>query len=210
MGIPAPAGVAPNPTPPAGDRANAVITGQFTGVGPSPPICIYGAFNVALWATTVATLTTVAGSGAATVNSAVGLAAGQPINSVNVPEGTTVGALGGTNVTLGFPSNENQGEVLAGADAAAQFGGAVWAGSVQLERSFDGGKTWIICGVGGAGQGAIYTGAGLNGQALSIVAGEPEKGVLYRLNCTALASGTPYYRISASGLAAMAWGVPGN
>ena len=83
-----------------------------------------------------------------------------------------------------------------------------WGGSVQLERSFDGGMTWLICGVGGAGQGAIYTGVAQAGVPVSVVASEPERGVLYRLNCTAYVSGTINYRLSVSGLAAMAWGVP--
>lgn len=210
MGIPAPAGVGAAGTAPAGDQANAVVQGQITAIGPTPCFAIYGAFNFAIWAVTVATLTTVANSAAATVNSATGLAVGQPVNGANVPAGTTIGALSSTNVTLAFPAGVTAAQVVAGADAAAQFGQAAWAGTVQLERSFDGGKTFLVCGVGGAGQSAIYTGAVQNGNAVSVAASEPEKGVLYRLNCTAYTSGTPYYRISASGLSAMAWGVPGN
>lgn len=83
-----------------------------------------------------------------------------------------------------------------------------WSGVVSIERSFDGGTTWLIVGVGGAGQGAIYTGSTLAGQAVSIVAAEPEKGVLYRVNCSTFTSGTINYRISTTGLAAISWGVP--
>jgi hypothetical protein len=86
---------------------------------------------------------------------------------------------------------------------------SAWTGSVQLERSFDGGVTPLICGIGGAGQPAIYSGATLAGNPVNVVASEPELGMLYRLNCTALSAGAPLnYRLSASGLAAMAWGVP--
>lgn len=210
MGIPAPAGVGATGTPPDGDKANAVVQGQFAGVGPSPCFAFYGAFNFAIWATTVATLTTTAGSLAATVNSATGLVVGQPVNSANVPAGTTIGAIAGTDITLAIPSNELAASVVAGADAAAQFGFATWVGIIQLERSFDGGRTWLVCGVGGGGQGAVYDGTAQAGVPVSVVASEPELAVLYRLNCTAYTSGSPFYRISASGLAAMAWGVPGN
>lgn len=209
MGIPSGPGVGASGAPPAGDKANAVVSGQFLAVGASAPFAFYGAFNVLVWGTTVTTLTTVAGSLAAAVVSTAGLVAGQPINGKNVPAGTTIGALpGGNVVTLAIPAGAALNQILAGADATAQFQGAIWGGSIQLERSFDGGQTWLICGVGGGGQGAIYTGAALNGQNLSIVASEPELSVLYRLNCTALSAGTPFYRLSASGLAAMAWGVP--
>lgn len=82
-----------------------------------------------------------------------------------------------------------------------------WAGSVQLERSFDGGTTWICCNIGGGGNPAIYANDTPSTD-ISFVAAEPEKGVLYRLNCTAVTVGPINYRISASGAAAMTWGVP--
>lgn len=208
MGIPVASGLGASGKPPAGDQANAVVTGKFSAVGPSACFAFYGAFNAALWSTTNTTLTTTANSSAATVASGTGLAAGQPISGVNVPAGTTVGAISGTNVTLAFPPGITNAQVATGADAAALFGGAAWTGSVQLERSFDGGATWVICGVGGAGQGAIYSGATLAGQAVSIVVGEPERQVLYRWNCTVLSSGTVNYRLSETGLMAVSMGVP--
>jgi hypothetical protein len=205
MGIPAPNGGTPNSLP-ANDQANSGIIGRFTGVGPSPAYAFWGAFNVALWGSAVTTLTTVAGSLAATVASATGLAVGDAINSKNVPAGTTIGVLAGTNVTLALPPGATDAQILGGADAAASFGNVPYVGSVQLERSFDGGSTFIVCGVGGSGQQAIYAG----GTAVSIVVTEPERGVLYRLNCTAYTAAVPInYRMSASGQAAMAWGVPG-
>lgn len=83
-------------------------------------------------------------------------------------------------------------------------GGGQYTGSVQLERSFDGGTTPVICGVGGAGQQAIYA----TGTQVSIVISEPEKGMLYRLNCTALSVGTINWRFSTTSPAATAWGIP--
>lgn len=98
--------------------------------------------------------------------------------------------------------------IWAGAPPATN---GVWGGSIQLEKSFDGGTTWMVVGIGGAGQGAIYVGATQNGVPVCISGSEPEKGVLYRVNLTSLTAGGPvYYRISGNGLAAMVWGVPGG
>ena len=117
-------------TPPAGDMANAVVTGSFTATGQSTSFLAYGRFNILLYG-----------------NSG--------------PNGA-------------------------------------WTGTVRLERSFDGGTTWIVAGVGGAGQQASWN----TGADVSVVADEPEMGVLYRLNCTAHAAGTINYRLSTTGLGA--------
>jgi hypothetical protein len=69
-----------------------------------------------------------------------------------------------------------------------------WTGSVQLERSFDGGTTWIVAGVGGGGGQAVFT----TGMDVSFVGYEPERGVLYRFHCTSLVSGHVNYRFSTS------------
>ena len=94
--------------------------------------------------------------------------------------------------------------VVTGTDSDAIFtgAGATWTGTVQIERSFDGGSTWIVANVGGGGALAQF-GAG----PVSVAFGEPEKGVLYRLNCIAYTSGTINYRLSASGAAAMSLGL---
>lgn len=282
MGKPAPLGVAASGLPPAGDVANAVLSGVFSAVGPSQPFAFRGPLNVALWAAVNTALTTTLGSLAATVASATGLAAGYAINSANVPPGATIGALAGTNVTIALPpvtyygttngrtaiienldvtagligstvtgpnipagttvtgiitpavaaTNDSPGTrgavqisaiptaattsaeirspfvfrrigdaiAVGGADAAATFSGsgANYTGSVQLERSFDGGTTWLVCGVGGGGAMAIWNA----GTPVNITFGEPEKNVLYRLNCTALSAGTINYRLSETGGAA--------
>lgn len=138
-------GIAPNnytlPAPPAGERANTVLTGAFAATGQSASFMCVGAFNVVIYG----------------------------------------------------PSGPN----------------GNWNGTVELERSFDGGTTWIVCGVGGSGQQAKYTSAG-TGSDVSIVVGEPEQGVVYRLNCTAWTSGPINYRFSTTGGAAMSLAVATN
>lgn len=118
-----PASVSQNP--PAGDMANAVVSGTFTGTGKSASFTARGSFNVLIYGS----------SG---------------------PNGS-------------------------------------WNGSVQVERSFDGGTTWVVAGISGAGQQAIFN---TPNQDVSIVGNEPERGVLYRLDCTSYTSGTINYRLS--------------
>lgn len=281
MGTPLPLGVGAAGTPAAGDKANGVVSGQFSGVGPSQPFGFYGPFNVMIWPSINTALTTTAGTTAATVASGTNLAAGNAINSANVPKGTTVGAIGGTNVTLalptialsgntnltnaqlsglasttgivgamvgapGIPANTTVSSILlaavpsngvappvlgiavlsnqptlagggnftfaltgnsvsAGTDNAAIFTGAAMTigGTVQIERTFDAGATWLLCNIGGAGTPAQYA----NSTPLSLIVGEPEQGVSYRLNCIAYTSGTINYRMSATGQAALSMAV---
>lgn len=209
MGIPAPSGVGAAGSPPTGDQANAVISGTFAAAGTSAPFAIYGAFNVVIWGTVTDTLTTTASSSSATAGTGTGLFAGQTVNNANVPKGTTIGAVTGTAVTLAFPAGKTNANVTSATAASTSFGPAAWAGTVSLDRSFDGAASFQNCGQGGGGVPAIYYGADhADGSAISFVASEPEKGVLYRLNCSAYASGTINYRISTTGMAATAWGVP--
>lgn len=281
MGIPLPLGVSAAGTPGANDQANGVVSGGFTGVGASQPFGFYGPFNVMIWSAVGTALTTTSGTTAATVASGTGLAAGNAVNSVNVPPGTTVGAISGTNVTLALPtitmvadthlsdlhltrlastaglvgaavtgpgipagttvlsifraavpSNGTAPAVLGiavlsqqptvagagtftfaltgnsvttGTDASASFTGSAMTngGTVQLERTFDGGATWLLCNAGGAGTPAQYA----NTTPISLVVGEPERGVSYRLNCIAYTSGTINYRMSATGQAALSMAV---
>ena len=92
------------------------------------------------------------------------------------------------------------GITVTGADAAAIFTGAAidYSATVQLERSFDGGNTWVVGNIGASGTLAQWS----TGTPVSLTFGEPEKSVLYRLNCTAYTSGTINYRISQTGGAA--------
>lgn len=95
-----------------------------------------------------------------------------------------------------------------GADAAAIFTGVsiTWSGVINIERSFDGGATFILCNIGGAGQVAQYGSATTTPIQLSF--GEPERQVLYRLNAISYASGVVNYRFSATGQAATSISVP--
>jgi len=232
---------------------------------------IYASFNTAL--------TTTSGSLAASVAAAGTIAVGSAVNSVNVPPGTTVGAIVGTAVTLALPPISLMADVQAsnlllglrktagllgatvvspyfapgttvieivqvpvivpggqpsqfghvrlssaalslppirqpvpitflpsgnavagGVDATAVFTGAsiVYSGTVQIERCFDGGYSWLPANIGGAGALAQYN----MGTPVSVSFGEPEKSVLYRVNCLAYVSGAINYRISTTGGAA--------
>ena len=62
--------------------------------------------------------------------------------------------------------------------------------TVTLDRSFDNGVTWIVCSSDGAGSAASFTAP------ISVVAEEPEAGVIYSFNCSAFTSGTATYRMS--------------
>ncbi|SIO58403.1 hypothetical protein [Paraburkholderia phenazinium] len=87
--------------------------------------------------------------------------------------------------------------VATGTSASAPFLGkfnfALWgtfAGTVSLQKSYDGGSTWIIA-------------RDMNGNAMTLTAPdthvveEDEPGVLYDVTCSAYTSGTVSYRISA-------------
>jgi hypothetical protein len=291
MGIPATTGLAASGLPPKGDQANAVVAGTIIAVGVTQPFAFRGPMNMVAYGSINTTLTTTAGSLAATVGSASGLAIGNAISSKNLPAGSTIGNLVSTtatlqlsphthygffddygNVTGNFPTDRivgatitvpqpavegltlpanttvlsvtqanvggssggpGQGPVtpgiiklsatptavpvsplpvpfnvsytanavlVTGADTAAIFTGAAisYSATLQLERSFDGGSTWIVCNIGGGGALAQWTA----GTPLSITFGEPEKNVLYRLNCIAYTSGTINYRFSQTGGAA--------
>ena len=122
------------------------------------------------------------------------------------------------------PAGDQATNVLTGAFAAVGVGAAIimygtfnvtvwgtgggntaWSGSVRLERSFDGGTTWIVAGVGGTGAQAVWA----TGTDISVQAFETERGVAYRLNCTALTAGTLAWRISGTGILATTHGIVG-
>ncbi|HEV2674147.1 MAG TPA: hypothetical protein VGV37_06355 [Aliidongia sp.] len=211
MGIPAGPGISATGTKPAGDKANAVLSGIIAGVGPTAPFAFVGPFNALIWGSINTALTTTAGSNAATVVSGTGLAIGQTINSVNVPSGTTILTVTGTAITMAFPpviaGSTALATALGGTDALALFNSTAWAGTINLERSFDGGSTWLTCNIGGSGTAASYIGATQAGVPVSLTVAEPERQVLYRWNCVAYASGVINFRISETGAAATGWGI---
>lgn len=132
--------------------------------------------------------------------------------------------LSGISPTLGVPLKGDQANAViagvftgTGVSSAFVFYGSfnvliygsggpngAWVGSVRLERSFDGGTTYIVCGVGGDGTQAVYS----TGADVSIPVNEVERDVAYRLNCTAYTSGTINYRISGTGVLATSNGIP--
>lgn len=161
---------------------------------------------------------------------------GAAVSGIGIPSGTTVSAIlvdaipgnsavpiqKGTVLLSHQPTrlttkteNFNQGSALvfqpngnailaSGTDAAATFTGSAidFAGTVTVERSFDGAKTWITTSLTNAGAVASYNA----GTPVSTIFNEPEDGVLWRLNCTVLTSGTINYRLSCTGAAATSLG----
>lgn len=201
------------------EGANQVLEGVFSAAGVSRPIAVYGAFNFSLFGSVTYTLTLVANSRIATVTNGVLMRAGQSVVATGLPPGATIASLstvqvsGLTTVTLGGLSTTQVGGLTAGAVTATFVGiGITPDATVSLERTFNGGYTWITAGSGGLGQPATYEfGSSAIDNPVSVVAAEPEMQVGYRFNCTAI-SGAPSlnYRLSISGLAAMAWGIPSN
>ena len=161
------------------------VTGTFTAVGVSAPIAVYGMFNAAIWGQVNQTLTT-NGTTTATVGSATGLAIGQTVVSANVPAGTVIVNLVSTTLTLSVAATAT------GADAAALFVDSAWAGTVNLERSFDGGATYTAASLPLSATKATFTASA------NFWLEEPEYAVYYRWNCTVFTSGVIRYRISAS------------
>lgn len=66
-----------------------------------------------------------------------------------------------------------------------------FVGTLQFEASFDGGTTWAPISGATVGTTATFTAP------TQFVAVEPERGVLWRVNCTAYTSGTANVRLSA-------------
>lgn len=130
---------------------------------------------------------------------------GSTISGPGIPTGTTVvsvNAAAGSAVlsaapTAGTSSTSPQffsfaltgNAVLGGADSSATFTGAsiVWSGTVNIEKSFDGGSTWVV-----------YS---TSTSPITIAITENELGVYYRANCTTYTSGTINYRFSITGRA---------
>jgi hypothetical protein len=94
-------------------------------------------------------------------------------------------------------------KVLAGAFTApavglpiclnGDFNFSIWGaftGSVSLERSFDGGVSWLNISVDLAGTDNAFIAP------ITSSGTEPEGGVLYHFNCTALSAGTANWRLS--------------
>ncbi len=201
------------------EGANQILEGAFSHVGPSRPIPVYGAFNFNLFGSVSYTIHFQNGSAVATVTDGVLMQAGQGVVATGLPPGATIASLstvqvsGLTTVQFGGLTTAQVGTITAGAVVGVFTGvGITPDASVNLERTFDGGYTWIPAGIGGSGQPATYDfGSSAIDNPVSVVAAEPEVHVGYRFNCTAFTGSVNVnYRLSISGLAAMAWGISNN
>lgn len=65
-----------------------------------------------------------------------------------------------------------------------------FVGTTEIDKSFDGGTTWIPVSLDALGDKASYTAP------ITVTGFECENGVLYRVNCTVYTSGTINYRLS--------------
>lgn len=125
------------------------------------------------------------------------------VTTSNAPTGIPVTV---TNILFEFDPGARA-IVVSGADAAATFTGPsiLFNATVQLERSFDGGATWVVCNVGGSGALAQWVGDGsTTGTPVSLAFGDPEAGMIYRLNAIAFSAVSNValkYRISTTGQA---------
>ena len=202
--------------PVSSEGANQVLEGDLSAVGPTRPINVYGAFNFTLYGKVNYTITLQAGSATATVTNGALIAVGQSVVTDALPPGTTLASTGTvqiaglTTVTLGGLSTTQIASIAAGAQVATFVGvGITPVAEILLERTFDGGNTWVVAGIGGSGQPASYEfGSSAIDNPVSVVASEPERQVGYRFNCVSYTSGTIHYRLSCTGLAAGAWGIP--
>lgn len=221
LAIPATVGV-----PPQYDKANFVIGSGLNGapaitaIGPTQSFYAYGPFNVAIWGSAVTSTSLSAAqvlSGGATVTSGTGLGNGGGIFSPAglVPPGTTY-TISGTTLTLQLPPGFSVGVgngLVAGTDANMTFAPVGCAATINLEKSYDGGNTWLLQSLTlaspavGASWVMASQGAGPPNVPVVLQFGEVEQGMLYRLNCVAYTSGTIQWRISGTGAAAIAWAV---
>lgn len=126
------------------------------------------------------------------------------VTTSNAPTG-----LSGVNDNILFEFQpDGHAIVTSGADATAKFTGAslFFNATVQLERSFNGGATWVPCNIGGSGALAQWVGDGsTTGTAISLAFGDPEAAMVYRLNTlaySAVSNVALKYRISTTGQAA--------
>lgn len=140
-------------------------------------------------------------------------ASGYPGRTGTITISNAITADPGLDITSPFTFALDDGIIATGVDAAATFTGAaiVYNGTPQLERSFDGGSTWLPCNIGGSGILAQWPTATTGGVPVSMAFGEPEQYMLYRVNMlayTGIGDTTFNYRLSETGQAARSLSIP--
>ena len=172
---------------------------QITGLGVTPPGIVGG---------------TVTGPGIPTGTTVISIATPAVAASqfgaatpgiVNISQFPTVGSLF-NNQPSNFRFTQTSAAIAAGTDNNAVFteAASTYSGTVQIERSFDGGQTWIVHNTTVWGTVASFNA----GTPVSITVGEPERMSLWRVNCIAYSSGTINYRFSQTGAAGETLGLP--
>lgn len=139
------------------------------------------------------------------------LGVGADGTSLQLSAPATSAPMDASDVPIEFALTNNC--VTTGTDSAATLTGSVTplgaaTTSLVLERSFDGGSTWLPLNIGGSGAPAIYTN---QVGPISIAFGEPEAGLTYRVNCiayTEVSNLTINYRWSATGQAGIVASTP--
>lgn len=173
-----------------------------TGTFALPSITLYGYLNSAglitglgstAWLTGAAVTGANIPAGATVTGIPVAAIPGQVTGSVQLSNLPTL-PLPAQNTPIAVTFQIAAAAIAAGTDNAASYTGAAitFSATIQIERSFDGGKIWIVCNVGATGLLAQYSG----GTPLNVAWAEPERGVLYRFNCIEYTSGTINYRMS--------------
>lgn len=206
------AGAAINSTKVPPGTTIGAISGTSVTMAP-PPVTLYGTTNIQQ--AQISGLASTAGLNGATV-SGPGIPSGTTVTGILqaavAPTGNSPGTPGIVAISalptsapdlypapqpFVFAVGAAAITAASGADAAATFtgNGIAFTGTMQLERSFDGGATFIVC---NGSIGAYFTPAQWTSGPVSLAFGEPEKLMLYRLNCIAYSSGPINYRMSAT------------
>lgn len=219
-----------------GDSVNSTLVPPGTTVATIVGTTFTFGFPTQTWRGVITKGAAAIGFGATTLNGlldgqALSTLVGSTVRDPNgyFPTGTTVIAVGanGTSVVTSVPPTSvpttsdtvpiefslTANALVAGADTGATFTGATTpigaaTTSFQIERSLDGGATFVVANIGGSQQLAQFT--AVIGP-LSVAFGDPEANALYRINVTVYSASTnvtPNYRLSASGQAGMSLQAP--
>lgn len=114
------------------DRANGLVTGTLTAIGPGKAMPVWGPFNVLVYGVLLQAVTiTASGTNAGTVSSGTNISAGDSLSTTLAPAGTTVKTIAGTDLTFAFPTQTWRGS-LSRAGAQIAFGATTLPGGQAL------------------------------------------------------------------------------